>query len=387
LGNSPSARIMASSYSQILSLKHSMDCRLVMNSPWYHEIFPATKISHDQNEKAKFTTTERGFRFATSTGGTATGEGGDFLIVDDPHNPLQAASDVRRQSAIDWFDQTFMTRLNDKKRGVVIVVMQRLHTDDLTGHLLAKKNGGWEHLCLPAVASSDKSYFIYDKEILIKCGDFLHSKREGEAEIARAKQDLGSYAFAAQYQQEPVLLEGGMVNLDWFGRYNTRPDEGVIIQSWDTAIKAGGNNDFSVCTTWQECEKGYYLLDVFKKRMEYPQLKRLSISLAEKWQPAAILIEDKASGQSLLQDLRRQSLLPVVAVMPRADKISRFAAVSALIEAGRVYLPHAAHWLVDAESEIMAFPSGVHDDIVDSLSQFLNWARAKSRRAPEIRRV
>jgi predicted phage terminase large subunit-like protein len=384
LGNDPSAKIMAASYSQILSLKHSLDCRLVMTSPWYKEIFPDVAIAADQNEKFKFVTTARGFRFATSVGGTATGEGGDFLIVDDPHNPLQAASDVQRQNAIDWFGQTFMTRLNNKKKGVIVVVMQRLHVEDLTGHLLGKGKQ-WEHLCLPAIAPKRVTYSFYDQKKIRKAGEFLHKEREGKFEIERAKEDLGSYAFAAQYQQSPVLIEGGMVNLDWFCRYNDAPDLGRIVQSWDTAIKAGRGNDFSVCTTWKETDTGYYLLDVLSRKMEYPELKRAVLSLAEKFNPDSILIEDKASGQSLLQDLRKETKLAVLAIMPSKDKLSRFAAVTAMIEAGRVWLPNHASWLVDFESEIMGFPSLPHDDIVDSTSQFLNWVRERKQSKPRIR--
>ncbi len=387
LGNNPARRIMVASYSQILSLKHSLDTRLVMESDWYRALFEETRIVGDQNEKFKFVTTERGFRFATSVGGTATGEGGDFLIVDDAHNPLQAASDVQRQAALDWFDQTFMSRLNDKKNGAVVVVMQRLHVNDLTGHLLEK--GGWEHLCLPIVSD----------------GKLLHEEREGQAEIEQVKLDLGSYAFAAQYMQNPVAQEGGMVELEWFGRFDLEVDFSFnpspqsspqtgrgnnmdkIIQSWDTAIKAGKANDYSVCTTWKEAEDGYYLLDVLQKKMEYPALKKAVIRLADEFEPEVILVEDKASGQSLLQDLRRETKLPLIAINPTQDKASRFAAVTALIEAGKVFLPKRASWLGDYEAQMLGFPNSAHDDMVDSTSQFLNWVRNKKKYSPQMRRI
>ncbi len=150
LGQDPGKRIMAASYSRALAVKHALDCRLILGAPWYRRIFPGVALAADQNEKHKVQTTARGHRIATSVGGTATGEGADVLIVDDPHNPRQAMSEKIREKALDWFDQTFSTRLDDKRRGVIVVVMQRLHERDLTGHLLAR--GGWEHLCLPAVA-------------------------------------------------------------------------------------------------------------------------------------------------------------------------------------------------------------------------------------------
>jgi len=280
LGNDPGLRIMAASYSAALSVKHSVDTRLVLGQEWYREVFPDTILTDDQNEKTKFVTTMRGFRFATSVGGTATGEGADILIVDDPHNPIQAASQLQRQHAIDWLDQTFSTRLNNKKKGAIIVVMQRLHVDDLTGHLL--KKGGWEHLCLPAVFDRNVVYNYSGINKEVNAGDYLHEGREGEAEIANAKRELGSYGFNAQYQQQPMPAEGGMVELAWIRRYEEQQSSGNIIQSWDTAIKSGSINDYSVCTTWMEAENAYYLLDVAALKLEYPALKRTCIALAEK---------------------------------------------------------------------------------------------------------
>lgn len=385
LGNNPSAKIMVASYSQILSLKHSLDCKLVMSSDWYSETYPDLKIAEGQNEKFKFVTTKRGFRFATSVGGTATGEGGDYLIVDDPHNPLQAASDVQRSAAIDWFDQTFMSRLNNKKKGVVVVVMQRLHDSDLTGHSLSKGGRKWHHLCLPTISDRSVRYYYKNRRKTFKKGELLNNSREGKKEIEEIKQDLGSYAFAAQYLQQPVILKGGMVDINWFRRYKNLPDRGSLFQSWDTAIKTGANNDVSVCTTWNEYNNCYYLLDVFANKMEYLQLKRSVVSLSDKWRPQAVLIEDKASGQSLIQDLRRETKLAIIPINPKNDKVSRFAAITALIEAGRVFLPANANWLVDYETEVMGFPNAPHDDMVDSTSQFLNWIRSKNKLKPTIR--
>ncbi len=217
LGHGAHRRIMAASYSQHLSLKHAQDCRLILQSEWYQETFEKTRIAHGENEKHKLVTTARGQRFATSVLGTATGEGGDFLIVDDPLNPLQASSRTARDAANQWFDQTFASRLDDKQRGVIVVVMQRLHAEDLSGHLLAK--GGWEHLCLPAIAPSRISLAKGVVKKRRNAGGLLHAAREGMKEMERAKRELGSAAFAAQYQQNPLAEEGGMIKLEWFGRY------------------------------------------------------------------------------------------------------------------------------------------------------------------------
>lgn len=217
LGHNPATRIMAASYSQSLSVKHALDCRHILQSEWYQQVFADTRIAADQNEKHKCVTTQRGQRFATSVLGTATGEGGDVLIVDDPLNPVQAASRQARESANNWFDQTFSTRLDDKNRGVIVLVMQRLHADDLSGHLLEK--GGWEHLCLPAIAPTNAVYDFGRVKRTRKQGELLHNAREDAQGMERAKRALGSHAFAAQYQQNPHLEEGGMIKLAWFERF------------------------------------------------------------------------------------------------------------------------------------------------------------------------
>lgn len=386
IGQNPSERIVSASYSDRLSVKHSVDCRLLLQSDWYKRLFPQVELTGDQNEKTKFVTTARGQRLATSVGGTATGDGGNILIVDDPINPKQAASDTERENANIWFDQTFVSRLRDKKRGAIVVIMQRLHERDLTGHLLEK--GGWEHLSLPAIAEKRTIIDFGRVHLIREAGDPLHPEREGVAEIETMKRELGTYAFAAQYQQTPAPTGGGVVELGWFGRYRTPPASFKrIVQSWDTAYKKGDHNDPSCCLTFGETDQGYYLLDALVLRAEYPELKRTVISNALKWHADAILIEDKASGQSLLQDLKIEAnRLPVLAVTPDADKETRLRAESAQIEAGLVWLPQAAPWLVDFEKEVSLFPNAVHDDQVDALSQYLRWAKEQNRRAaPRVR--
>lgn len=188
LGRRPQSKIIVASYSAALSLKHSLDCRHVVQSDWYRRVFPAVELAADQNQKHRFSTTRRGFRLATSIGGTVTGEGGDVLIVDDPHDPRRANSARLRQAALDWFDQTFSSRLDDKRRGVIVVVMQRLHESDLTGHLLAK--GGWTHLCLPAEAEAEETVSCGRVRITRAPGDLLHPEREGREEMERVKREL-----------------------------------------------------------------------------------------------------------------------------------------------------------------------------------------------------
>lgn len=379
LGHNPANRIIVSSYAQSLADKLSIDTRLILEQDWYKDVFPKVKFSKDQNEKHKFITTKRGFRLATSTGGSVTGEGGNFLIVDDIHNPIHIRSKLKRNAAINWFSNTFSSRLDDKKNGVFVIVMQRLHNDDLTGYLIGK--GGWEILSLPAICEESTNIGFNGKILKIRQkNDILHEKRENKKQLDIIKSDLGTASFLAQYQQNPVSDESSIIKLYWFKRYRKIPDDFIkIIQSWDTAIKGLAHNDYSVCTTWGEAENGYYLLDIVRKKLEYPDLKKVVLKNAMQWEADIILIEDKASGQSLIQDLRHETKLPIIPIMPKLDKVTRMATVSSIIESGNVFLPQKSIWLADYEEEIMQFPSSAHDDQIDSTSQFLNWTKNKQK--------
>ena len=373
LGNKPNSRIIVASYSELLSLKHSTDCRLVVSSDWFKNTFPEFELNPSQNEKHKFATTENGYRFATSVGGSLTGEGGDFLIVDDPHNPQQVMSEKYRAKTLEWFSNTFISRLNDKKNGVIIIVMQRLHPNDLVGYLLGKEDNGWTLLSIPAIAEKDTYYSIGNFEKFRKKGDILHPSREGIKEIRSIKKDMGSYVFSAQYQQNPITKEGGMIKENWIKRYQQNIIPSKIFLSFDTAIKAGIKNDPTVCTAWGEKDNNLYLLEVYREWLEYPELKKKTTELIKKWNPELVLIEDKASGQSLIQDLKKTERTPIIGIKVIKDKITRFASISALFEAGRVFLPIDKLWLADYENELYNFPFCEHDDQVDSTSQFLEW--------------
>lgn len=377
LGHDPCSRVIAASYAASLAVKHSLDCRSLLSTDWYRELFPDVKLASDQNEKQKFMTTKRGFRLASSVGASVIGEGGNFLIIDDPISPAQAMNKKWRNHVNNWFDHTFSTRLDNKKKGVIVLVMQRLHSDDLSGYLLEK--GGWEHLCLPAVSLSSQKHHFGNITKFREAGELLHPLREDIFLVERAKIELGSSAFAAQYQQNPQAEEGGMIKKSWISRYHYLPASiSRVVQSWDTAIKSEIWHDASACLTFMEADGRSYLHDAKIFRLEYPDLKREFYLQAQKHKPDIILLEDKASGQQLLQDIKRESHLPVVGIRPAGDKITRFAAVSAMIEAGKLLLPEQAGWLADFEDELFSFPSGKNDDQVDALTQYLDWQRRRS---------
>lgn len=392
LGNDPSRRIICSSYSQSLSNKLSLDCRHLMRSRFFAKIFPDVGILPGQNEKNKFVTSDMGFRLATSTSGMITGEGGNFLIVDDPHNALDVNSAKKREKVITWFQQSFSSRLDDKNRGVIVVVMQRLHVDDLTGFLLSNNSANnWHLLKIPLIPTNQIIYKINNFMHIFKEGDFLHNERYAENKIEYMKDELGSQAFSAQYLQEPIIFNGGMVQKKWLKYYDEllkNDDYDHIIQSWDTAIKSGDENSFSVCSTWGKIGENFHLLNIFRERLEYPDLKKKVIYYAMKWSPDLILIEDKASGQSLLQDIKRENNdLPLSAVKVKNDKVCRFARVTTLFESGRVFLKKNAEWLDEYEKEVLTFPYCKHSDQVDSTSQYLHYATINHTVIPRIHRL
>ena len=280
-----------------------------------------------------------------------------------------------------------MSRLNDKSTGAIILVMQRLHVDDLAGHVLERE--GWVHLNLPAIAEVDEHIRIGEERWHVRrVGDLLHPVREGQAELDEMKRSLGSAAFAAQYQQQPVHIDGNMIRWSWFRTYNgdlSRYEDDEIVQSWDTASKSGELNDYSVCTTWLMRNNAYYLLDLYRARLDFPALRKQAIELERRYRPNAVLIEDKGSGIQLIQSLRESGDIYPIAITPEADKIVRASSQSAQIEAGRVFLPQQAPWLGDFQIELAAFPNGRHDDQVDSMSQFLIWAFNHESGCPRIR--
>ncbi len=366
LGKDPSQKIMASSYSQKLSNKHSQDCRLILSSQWYKEIFPQTIIARGENQKSKFVTNNRGFRFATSTGGTATGEGGDVLIIDDPQNPTNINSKKYREKTIEWFEQTFLSRLNCKKTGAVVLVMQRLHEEDLSGYLLKYKKDQWNKLIFPAIENEE-------------LGMVLHHKRENIDDLRRLREEMGEYNFAAQYQQNPVSLKGSMIKKEWLKYYEAQftPKFEKIIQSWDTAIKIKAEHDYTVGITIGLYDNKYYILDVWRGKTEFPNLVSIVKEMAFKWRPGIVLIEDKASGQSLIQTL--SNMLPIIAVKPKLDKISRFAAQTINFEAGKILIKENASWKLEFEQELLCFPHSSNDDQVDALSQALEYLQRHSK--------
>lgn len=374
LGHDPSRRIICVSYSGDLAKKHANDFRAILESPWYRTAFPTTRIGPHKNTEAEIELTARGFRLATSVGGTLTGRGGDIIIIDDPLKPDDAFSESKRSGANQWFANTLLSRLDDKRTGAIVVVMQRVHMDDLTGFLRGQSDE-WTVLSLPAIAEFEETIPLADGRAHRRAlGEALSPEREPLQVLEGLKLQFGSDAFSAQYQQAPVPPGGAMIKRHWVKRYRDPPpecDQYLTLQSWDTANKGGPDNDWSVCTTWIVThDMRWYLLDVWRRRVDYPALKAAARDLAKTWDASRVLVEDAGAGTSLVEELRGR-VSGIIPVRPTGDKASRMAVASAKFEAGQVLFPERADWLPDLEAELFAFPGSRHDDQCDSISQAL----------------
>lgn len=392
LGHDPTKRIICVSYSDHLARKHANDCRALMKHPRYRRIFPGTQISPRKDTELELTTTKGGSRLTTSVGGTLTGRGGSLVIIDDPIKPQDAFSDIARDNLIQWYGHTLLSRLDNKANDAIIIVMQRVHVDDLVGHVL--EQGGWHHLDLPAIADVEQLIPLGGGRIHHrKIGDLLHPEREPLEELEKLKREMGSASFSAQYQQQPVPAGGNLIKWNWFKRYDHLPPtkaDDRIIMSWDTATSGRELADFSACVVLYVQDERVFILDVVRERLEYPDLRRRVMEVRGRWHdiaPAsALVIENKGSGMSLIQDLKRDGIYPL-AHDPDRDKAIRMAAETPRIESGSVFLPNQAGWMDDFRLELMAFPQGRHDDQVDAFSQGLFYIREMARRRSYTRPV
>ncbi|GAA0029560.1 phage terminase large subunit [Bradyrhizobium ottawaense] len=373
LGHAPGRRIISISYGDDLSAKHASDFRSIVHAEWYRRAFPDMRIA--RSTETELVTTRRGSRRTTSVSGTLTGLGGDLILIDDPQKPIDAQSEARRTSINQWVTNTLMSRLDNKQTSAVIVVMQRVHLDDLSG-FLASSSDDWEVLSLPAIAETDAAVPIGpDQFHLRKAGDALHPSHESIETLRKLRQTLGPDVFAAQYQQAPVPAGGAMIKRDWLRYYDEVPSREVlgcrIIQSWDTAAKNGAQNDWSVCTTWLVVDGNYYLLDLVRGRFEYPTLRDTALELARRFKPHEILVEEASTGIALAQELGEKGDCFVNPVKVNHDKIGRLYVQQGKFAAGRVWLPRNAPFLAQLEMELLTFPQSRHDDQVDSISQAL----------------
>jgi predicted phage terminase large subunit-like protein len=382
----PARRWMFVSYAETLSTLHSVYRRNLMESVWYQRRWGSVfSFARDQNQKNHYENSASGLMFATAIQAAATGLGGDVLIFDDALNPDQAVSETERQAANNRFDQTFRSRLNNPSTGVKVIVMQRLHEHDLTGHVLNKSPKRWIHVRLPAIAEGDEGWKLPVSGLARtrSLGEPLWPQRLPDDFLAGQKIGLGAWAFAGQYQQTPAPLEGGILKRNWIRFYTVLPESfDFMVQSWDCTFKGSDEADFVAGQVWGKAQGKYYMLPYrVHDRLDFGPTRRAIKSCHAAYPKAhAILIEDKANGPAIISELRRE-IAGIVSVDPEGGKLARAQSVAPLWEAGNIELPDPQHfdvpWLDEYIHNMCAFPRGVHDDDMDSTSQALIYMRSK----------
>ena len=394
----PEQKYLCASYSGNLSIRDNLKARRLIQSPWYQERWGHMfTLAGDQNAKQRFENDKTGYRLATSVGGTATGEGGSRLILDDPHSAQEAQSDTMRETALEWFDVVWSTRLNDPKRDAMITIMQRLHERDISGHIL-DDIGGWEHLMIPAEWDGKRrttTLGAYDPRT--KVGELICPERFGPREVTELKQLLGVYGTAGQLQQDPQPAQGGILktkHIQLWPHDKGLPQFEYVLQSYDCAFTEKSSGDPTACTVWavftHEGQRQVMLIDAWDDHLSYPELREKAI---KGWQteyggptkhmpfvrarrPDRVLVEAKASGQSLLQDLRL-ARVPAIGYNPgNADKVSRAHQAAPTLELEVIWVPesgknpgHPVSWASAFMKQLTKFPVAEHDDYVDTFTQ------------------
>ena len=388
--HAPRIKVIGTSYSQDLSLEHNIKSRVLIESPWYQKYWgDKYDFSKEINTKENFENTYMGVRKCTSTGGTITGSGGDIIIIDDPTNPKKAASEKERNVANKYFSQTLSTRLDDPNIGLFIVIMQRLHEEDLTGYILSEMADKFEHICIPAELTSN----VKPEGIRQFYQDGLYFPNRHSKEFLNDQYTfLGSQGYNGQYLQTPMGEGGNRVNGAWFGRFNFNelPEEEVV---WhfvlDPAYTEKTINDPSAFMAFCIYNNNMYIRAVSEKWLEFPKLVKYTKEFAHQngySYRSKIYIEPKASGLSAAQSLKMNTNLNIIIdKSPTVDKVSRLEAESPKIEAGRVYLLDKASWVRNFIGQVEMFPNGKHDDQVDCLTMALDKIRKIQNRAPRTK--
>jgi predicted phage terminase large subunit-like protein len=377
----PSKRWLTASYAQGLAERDAVKMRTLIDSPWYQQRYSGVYcFKSDQNAKSRYENDKTGFRVSTSPGGMGTGEGGDRLLADDPHNVREAESDAVRKGALTWWDETMSSRYNNPKTGTAVIVMQRLHEADLTGHLLAK--GGWEHICIPMEYDLiRRSTSLGEYDVRACENELLWPARFGREEVDGLKVALGSYAAACQLQQLPAPRGGGIFKRKDFKFYKVLPKLDEIILSADCTFKGLDTSDNVALQAWGTSGPNKYLLHRIKAKMGFAATVvalRGLIALYPK--RIAVLIEDKANGTAVIETLS-QEFSGILAINPEGGKIARAYAMQPEHESGCIYLPDPSID-PDIESfvhECATFPNGAHDDEVDAMTQLVNWLRVRGK--------
>lgn len=374
----PGTRFFTLSNAQDLATRDALNARALIESLWFKERWGSRFVlNSDQNAKDYYENSARGYRLARGMLSTATGRDGDILLFDDPHDAVAAMySDLDRRRVLDAYDQKLANRLTDPKKAAKVIVMQRLHPKDLSGHVLEQED--WTHVVLPMEYEPKRAFVsAWGVDPRTEAGELFWPERFDPETVAKEKRRLGTFGTKAQLQQQPVPIGGTLVDMSWFKRYKTPPAKfDMLAVFWDTAQKEKEINDPWAGGVWGRVGQDLYLLHVFRKQMNYPNGKRMVLSLNEQWKPNVTVIEDKSTGSSLIQELGKE--MTILPFEPEGDKVTRMSVESPTIEAGLVHLPEVAPWLPDYEGELASFPASETKDQVDMTSMALKWFREHS---------
>ena len=369
LGKYPDKKVIQTSHTAELAVGFGRKVRNLIDSETYHQVFNDVKLKADNKSAGRWATNKGGEYFSIGVGGSVTGKGADLLIIDDPHSEQEAKLAAHKpdifDSVYDWYTSGPRQRL--QPGGAIIIVMTRWSLRDLTGQVIkaSQTRGGdeWEVIELPAILPSGKPMWP----------EFWKLE-----ELLALKDELPVGKWNAQYQQQPTAEEGAIVKREWWKIWtkDRPPACDFVLQSWDTAFLKHNRADFSACTTWgvwtnEDGETNIILLDAFKDRYEFPELKQKAYETYMEWQPDVFLVEAKAAGSPLVFELRRMGI-PVSEYSPTKgnDKIVRMNAVADLFASGRIWAPERK-FADEVIEEIAAFPAGEHDDLCDSTTQAL----------------
>ena len=381
LARDPTVRIVCVSYSDDLARAFAREFRRILDSAWYRRLFPQVVIT--KSTEGETVTHHGGSRYAVSVGGTLTGRGADIIVVDDPLKPEEALSDRLRASNNEWFRNTLFSRLDDKQRSGLVVVMQRLHVNDLTGYL--EGSGGFHKLSLPAIALGDEDIRVGDNECYRRYrGEALNPDREPVTVLERIRADIGQANFMAQYQQAPEAPEGALFKSKYIRFVERAPPQrgrGLHWISIDTALATSPTADYSAITVGYSDRTGHYVRAAVRGRFDLEDLLAKSLHLREQLPTAQFIIEAAGAGISLIQALRRRGI-PALHYRAEYDKLTRAAYVLPVFAEGRVAfvnVPGRNEWVQPFMNELLSFPNGRYDDQVDSLVQAIRWAERRVR--------
>lgn len=379
LGRDPRLQIIVASYASLLGEEHSRDFRRLIESQWYRSLFPHLRVASGGNRASQTVTTRGGGRLAVGRGGSVTGFGCDVLIVDDLLKADEARSPSERENAIEFYTGSLLSRFNDPQRGSVIIIQQRLHEDDLAGHVLSR--GGFDHMNLPSISVEAGAFDLgFGRTHRREVGDLLDAARFPQEALDQKRREMGSFLFSAQYQQNPTPPGGGRNRWEWFETY-----EGPIeleqyervYQSWDTAWEAGPSNDYSVCLTFGYRAGKWDLMHVLRQRLEYTDLLNAIEAQQELYGADTVIIERSNGITGMVEQLKQRSGRSHIwrTIRPVGNKEFRMISQTGWLEDGMIRMPSEAPWLADFRHEYLGFPNTKYDDQVDALSQFIKYVK------------